>query len=516
MRYSNNISTSIEQEERARLEEETRQWRAKCSSISTGLLCTLFTLYLLSSMFHYTTTGYLRAEPAITYPDNRVSPTSSALPTQGATETKSTQAVEVPATTSSTRTSALTTTTTTETSTAEAATTTTAATETAETITAATTEATGTVTSSSTAPSEGSFVAKTNPETGFPLVTSEDDWKSIQTACSTEHAGCAVYVMENSGMGSALFGVFKQKIFQRVTGRPYFILDESRYPYYRSADGSTGVLTTFFTPNFPIMDDSHPFHYIDEILPEGQSMTGMIVKKPKKSAYANTYTEASPIVTLRRPDNRRYIDPYFVGGNFTEEDLWRMMGKEMCPNLKYNEVTRQKVKAVKAERGFPNFDEPDTRSVTFHVRRTDKVDQSESIAFSGESYVSKLLEAHPGANPDHCYVATDDATAVAEVKQALRDAQLMCQVWNLPDDKKAGGREGKFIRSTYDESIIFLTELSIMVEATYFVGTWDSNVGVMATVLRGCPEYGRQEIAMGNSFHVDENEFMHSRHAGRR
>ena len=239
----------------------------------------------------------------------------------------------------------------------------------------------------------------------------------------------------------------------------------------------------------------------------------MIARKPRTSKYKDTYTEASPFGTLRRPDTRKEMNDYFLHWNFGEEDLWRILVKEMCPDLKYNNETREKVDTINAEHGFPMFLGLETSSVAFHVRRTDKVDQEEALAYPGETYVAELLKAQPDVNPAHCYVATDDAGAVEEITTALRKHGLTCQVWDLPDDKKAGGKAGKYLRSTYEESLIFLAELSMMVEATYFVGTWDSNVGMLATVLRGCPEYGRQHIPLGHSYHVDDNLFMHSPNA---
>mmetsp|Transcript_12523 Transcript_12523/g.25316 ORF Transcript_12523/g.25316 Transcript_12523/m.25316 type:complete len:482 (-) Transcript_12523:90-1535(-) len=475
-----NISTSFEQERRAESEEEAISYGKRSSSFVLGIVCIVFSSYILSNSFRDPTTGHLKSEPWIANNGGK-----------GVTTTPSAD----PITTTTTTTPPATTTTTTTTAQAIPTTSTTPATTTTSTTVSA-------------------FESNTNPETGFPPLTSEDDWVTIQKTCAKGHAGCAVYVMEKSGMGSALLGVFKHRIMHRVFGRPYFIVDESRYPYYRSPDWSKGVLTTFFTPTFPIIDDPTPFHYIDEILPKGQSMNGMIVKSPKKSKYWDTYTEVSSIITLRRPDTRNEMSDYFLNGNFSEEDLWRMLVEEMCPDLRYNDETQKKVDAVIAEHGFPNLLALETTSVTFHVRRTDKVDQHESIPYTGESYVAQLLEAQPDANPAHCYVATDDASVVQEIITALRQYGLTCQVWDLPDDNKAGGKEGKYIRSTYDESLIFLAELSMMVEATYFVGTWDSNVGILATVLRGCPPYGRQDIPMAHSYHVDDNLFLHSNFVG--
>jgi hypothetical protein len=186
--------------------------------------------------------------------------------------------------------------------------------------------------------------------------------------------------------------------------------------------------------------------------------------------------------------------------------------------MRLNEEMKQRVGKIKAGYNFPRFARPDTLSdapsVAFHVRRSDKVEQGESAAFTGQQYVEKLLQVAPGVDFGHCYVATDDQAAVGEVAQALQEAGITCQTWSLPDDDKKGGKEGKWKRSTFDESLIFLAELSILIESTYFVGTWNSNVGIMAGILRGCPEHGHELDAFAHSYHVDDNGFMVSSHVG--
>ena len=225
----NSDSTSFEQERRLKREEEWIRCRENSSSsVGWALLCSLLVFYILTHSFLDLATGHLKPEPVIVdNGGNGVTPTTSVDPAVAtATNTTATPTIS------------------TTTPTQEIVTVTTSA----QQLKVSTTQSTE---AASTAAS--TFEASTNPETGFPPLTSEDDWASIKRTCSKQYAGCAVYVMEKSGMGSALFGVFKHRIMHRILGRPYFIVNESRYPYYRSPDGSTGVLTTFFTPTCPII-----------------------------------------------------------------------------------------------------------------------------------------------------------------------------------------------------------------------------------------------------------------------
>jgi hypothetical protein len=54
------------------------------------------------------------------------------------------------------------------------------------------------------------------------------------------------------------------------------------------------------------------------------------------------------------------------------------------------------------------------------------------------------------------------------------------------------------------QTLQFFTEISYMINATYFVGTFDSNVGGMVGVLRACK--GDKPVkTFANSFGVDSD-----------
>ena len=72
---------------------------------------------------------------------------------------------------------------------------------------------------------------------------------------------------------------------------------------------------------------------------------------------------------------------------------------------------------------------------------------------------------------------------------------------SIPTDK-----EGRY---QADATLVFLMELSMLVEATYFVGTFNSNVGELAAVLRACPGSGHSAQAhFAQSYGVDQEDWM--------
>lgn len=351
-----------------------------------------------------------------------------------------------------------------------------------------------------------------NQAEASPAANSENELEMIVPRCSEESARCAVYAMEFSGMGSALVSLFMTKVYLKLHGRDYFVADESRYPFYRSKDGKTGVLNTFFTPQFPVLDSKEQYKYVDPVVAEGQSMEMLTHFNKKRSPWRDEYTESSPVVLARRPDYRGGIHQDLR--SMEEEDIWKVMKEEMCPSMRYNDETQAKVDEIRLRHSLPSLLEEDKPSVAFHVRRSDKVSQHESELTEGKVYVEKLLEVAPGVDFGKCYIASDDELAVAEVEQALDEAGIQCDHLSLNEGDKKGGKHEKYTRSTYDSSLIFLTELSMLVEASYFVGKWDSNVAVMATVLRGCPQFGHTTENFANSYHLDKFGFLKDGHAG--
>lgn len=92
------------------------------------------------------------------------------------------------------------------------------------------------------------------------------------------------------------------------------------------------------------------------------------------------------------------------------------------------------------------------------------------------------------------------------METALREAHIECEIQSLPAD--GGAAKVGSERDSFLSSLTFLTEVSMMVEATYFVGTFNSNVATMATVLRGCPERGHDQEHYYHSYGVDSEIFI--------
>ena len=134
-------------------------------------------------------------------------------------------------------------------------------------------------------------------------------------------------------------------------------------------------------------------------------------------------------------------------------------------------------------------------------------------------YVSKLLQVVPTIEQrskiQHCYVATDTPQTIQELQDELetvgRPNGISCTVHHLP---KAIGYESD--RSTHD-TFHFLSEIKLLIDSTYFIGTYSSNVGYVTSLYRGCERRSEGELDITHiasklnhyyhSYGVDQDEW---------
>ena len=130
----------------------------------------------------------------------------------------------------------------------------------------------------------------------------------------------------------------------------------------------------------------------------------------------------------------------------------------------------------------------DNIGLAFHIRRGDKVagPRKESRAYSAGEYIERFFNQSSialGEQSDFgdCFLATDDYSVVTELNDAIRKYKIPCKkLWTLtPPGYKSTWQDR-------DEILGFLAQVHVLVRATYFVGSFTSNVGGLVALLRGC------------------------------
>lgn len=322
-----------------------------------------------------------------------------------------------------------------------------------------------------------------------------------------------VYIFKSHGMGSALLNMFATAAYMNATQpQRTLVVVETFYAYKpeHRAESTAGVLTGWFTPQFPVIDTLAQF---DEfILPlitnhEGKDLvdgTFPVInnKGPKKCTDWASDPLHSPVATFAcmRDDSQHLSLDYFDANTdeegATPDALYQPMVDIMCRHMQFNPQTVNEVEAFRQVHGnIPSFSDTTTTTTTttvaFHVRRGDKL-LHESRLYTGQEYVAKLVQVvPPNTMIHHCFVATDDYVAINEIRVALQNAEINCQVHSFTQkDEKS--------RS---DTLEFIVELSFLIHATYFVGSFNSNVGAMVAILRACHHPGGNNYS--NSFDVE-------------
>jgi len=247
-----------------------------------------------------------------------------------------------------------------------------------------------------------------------------------------------------------------------------------------SCGNHPGFLTKYFAPPFPVFDD-HATLY----------------------AFRNKNKQQRPVEMLHSNKLRKKIRGSFPVSGL---DGYNWFLKESCSGiLRFNKKTTNQVYSFMAENNIPDFlRKKNSVSVGFHVRRGDKI-KGESRLYTGIEYVDKL-ENVTGTTMDkkkieNCFVASDDIKAVDEVRIALSKNGFICKVHTLTQRDEHGAHQSVNVEKTFE----LIAELFILSKVTYFIGTFNSNIGSIVSLMRGC--HTRDRTHLYQSYGVDSDTF---------
>ena len=99
----------------------------------------------------------------------------------------------------------------------------------------------------------------------------------------------------------------------------------------------------------------------------------------------------------------------------------------------------------------------------------------ESRLHTGEESVNKLVQVlreqkKPRTDIKHCFVSTDDYSAIEEVSTESKQESAPCQVHTLTSDSYVTSRG-------HEDTLLFLSEMELLTQTTYFIGTFNSKRG---------------------------------------
>lgn len=314
-----------------------------------------------------------------------------------------------------------------------------------------------------------------------------------------------------------------QLYLEAVYGYTTMLVECVVYEGYHRPDGEP-VLTGYFAPDLAVMNYQAEMPLVTPLLPPSFDLAAydtLDYKQRRKSVHKElVQNHAADLVVVGlmmfHSDARRWIKTDLGG----YDKLYETLVPRMCKHLQFNQAVQADINSLRRAQ-YPDLP-PDLRhvpSVAFHVRRTDKI-LGESKLYTSDRYVRQMVQvmALQNLQPSHlkvCFLATDDDSVHTEMEQALQEAGFTCRLfytqpanYNDNDADSSGSAGAVAVRYQSEAGLVFLTEVSILVEATYFVGTFGSNVGALTAVLRGCPGRYNANHDFANSYGVDRGWFL--------
>ena len=360
----------------------------------------------------------------------------------------------------------------------------------------------------------------------FPFQSNHD---ALHVCTKILLSGQKIFIFQRnsrSGFGSVMLSFFAFSKFFMETQNRTFIFDDSFAKSYRMSK-SLG-LSGFFDFQFPVLNTPDEYSRIFKELSNYGLQHLTDPRLWQETMWNDTLPQAMnyPILRIREHSDPRFflrkrreiLQHYNALKNADDFSFFGGISSMMCQTMKLNKAVLSYKDKRLSLNGIPDFRHSTSHdipghlgpTVAFHVRRGDKVygRHRESKAFSEDQYVNAFLGI-AGVSElvsaiKHCYVATDEFTVVNNLKFSLKKMDINCELHYLvtPD------RQGLNISNRRDEEDTkdFITEIHMLAHATYFIGTFNSNVGRFVAPYRGCTWKSKD---MGGN----ENRYHHYHHS---
>jgi hypothetical protein len=313
-----------------------------------------------------------------------------------------------------------------------------------------------------------------------------------------------VFIFHYSGIGSQLLGFFAHAILLKETQNRTMVADTSTYS--NRYNRTVGLLTGYFTPKFPVIDTAEQQEeFIQPFFSPHQNYTQWrrVGKDERWKGKIWKGKNNGPITVKQNKSNRKEIHNM----KYNNTQLYNKLVDMMCPHLQFNPATERRIAELKRSFGVPRDWDPNLPSASFHIRRGDKL-KKESKKYGGAVYIHKLKQIAPNVTFEHCFVATDDYNAIKEIRRAAANETIsICRkIHSLTKRNEKGHKPNNDLNEKSDaQTIRFIAELQSMITTTYFVGTFNSNVGTLASVLRGCHGRNDDYPHFAHSYGVDRD-----------
>ena len=286
-----------------------------------------------------------------------------------------------------------------------------------------------------------------------------------------------IYSLTHRGLYSELVNLALAKVYADKFNYP--LLVNSRNWNSKIDNG----LSDWFIPYF---EETHSIlTYQEKIYNNEKPWIGKIYYNPsafwgywRERLYNKIFKFFNPTALLSKESFQRMHSGDFLS-QYSEGELLNAVSNSFKKFYKYNALTQNSISEKKQYINIPD------NYISVHIRRGDKIVTGEMEDINLNIYVDAIRKYRYISN--NIYIATDDVTVISYISKKLSDTDI--KIYYNKDNKLKGFDEKTYnLKSDSvrrDEVLNMLFDMDMMINSSFFIGTFSSNVGCVVAMYLG-------------------------------
>ena len=286
-----------------------------------------------------------------------------------------------------------------------------------------------------------------------------------------------IYSLTHRGLYSELVNLALAKVYADKYN--YRLLVNSRNWNSKIDNG----LSDWFIPYF---EETHSIlTYQEKIYNNEKPWIGKIYYNPsafwgywRERLYNKIFKFFNPTALLSKESFQRMHSGDFLS-QYSEGELLNAVSNSFKKFYKYNALTQNSISEKKQYINIPD------NYISVHIRRGDKIVTGEMEDINLNIYVDAIRKYSYISN--NIYIATDDVTVISYISKKLSDTDI--KIYYNKENKLKGFDEKTYnLKSDSvrrDEVLNMLFDMDMMINSSFFIGTFSSNVGCVVAMYLG-------------------------------
>ena len=286
-----------------------------------------------------------------------------------------------------------------------------------------------------------------------------------------------IYSLTHRGLYSELVNLALAKVYADKYN--YRLMVNSRNWNSKIDNG----LSDWFIPYF---EETHSIlTYQEKIYNNEKPWIGKIYYNPsafwgywRERLYNKIFKFFNPTALLSKESFQRMHSGDFLS-QYSEGELLNAVSNSFKKFYNYNVLTQNNISEKKQYINIPD------NYISIHIRRGDKIVTGEMEDINLNIYVDAIRKYSYISN--NIYIATDDVTVISYISKKLSDIDI--KIYYNKENKLKGFDEKTYnLKSDSvrrDEVLNMLFDMDMMINSSFFIGTFSSNVGCVVAMYLG-------------------------------